>query len=108
MGHLSGNAAVDQGGRGHLDFNTCVDTGPTRFCGVRFWWGWGGTSELLLAFVSHRAWHVYSQSTMGDLDINAYMDCYHLPSHPEFHQANEQTQEERGVSQAGEERGEDN
>lgn len=52
-----------------------------RFCGVRFWWAWGGTSELLLAFVSHRAWHVYSQSTMGDLDINAYMDCYHLLSH---------------------------
>lgn len=32
--HLSGNAAMDQGGKGHLDFSACMDAGPTRFCGV--------------------------------------------------------------------------
>lgn len=101
-----------------------------RFCGVRFWWGRGDISELRMAFVGPRAWHVCSQSSMDHLDINAFMGCHHLLSHhaapgpdpgwlllagegkvaehPTSHQANEQTQEERRVSQAGEERGEDN
>lgn len=76
MEHLSGKAAMDQGGIGHFDFSTCVNTGPTRFFGVRF--GTRDTSESLPACVSCRAWNVCSEKSMGNADITAFMDYHHL------------------------------
>lgn len=42
MEHLSGNAAVDQGGKWYFDFSTSIDTVPVTFCRIRFGAGVGG------------------------------------------------------------------
>lgn len=74
--YLSGNAAVDLVGKGHFSFRTYIYTGPVRSCAIRF--GVGATSESPMDFVSHRAWYVYSQSSMENPDITIFMDYHHL------------------------------
>lgn len=72
--HLSGNAAMDQGGKGYLDFSICTDTGPTRFCGVLDLGGAGWYIRMTPDLCQCRAWHVCSQSSME----KAFMDSHHL------------------------------
>lgn len=74
--YLLGNASVDLVGKGHFSFRMRIYTGPVRSCAVRF--GVGGTSESLMAFVSHRAWCVHSQSSMENPDRTIFMDCHYL------------------------------